>query len=66
MMGRRLLEHVINHYAEFRQENGLLPVTLETVFGYAWRKEEVSSQMENGEILVPVSAITYNPSANKS
>ncbi len=65
MLGRKKLEAVINHYAQYRQPQGY-PITTEVVFGYAWRKDEGAFHLENGEVAIPISAISHKPSSNKS
>lgn len=56
LMGKKILNAVTQHYEQYR--NGkTLPVTTEAVFGYAWRKEELATANEKGEIVIPISEI---------
>lgn len=59
LMGRNILEKVKVYYEQFREKKKL-PVTAEIVFGYAWRKEENSFQLENGDIAIPVKKIFHS------
>lgn len=56
LMGKKSFEKVVAHYEQYRVDEKL-PVTTEAVFGYAWRKQETSFELENGEIAVPISTI---------
>ncbi len=56
LLGKKRFAAMREYYEQFR-EDGKLPVSLEVVFGYAWRKQELSSQLENGDIAVPVSSL---------
>lgn len=47
------------HYEQFRI-NQSLPVTLEIVLGYAWRKQNLSDTLEKDDIVIPLSAIKKN------
>lgn len=56
VLGKKRFAAMQEYYEQFR-EDGKLPVSLEVVFGYAWRKQELSSQLENGDIAVPLSVL---------
>ncbi len=57
LLGKDKLAHIIAHYEQYR-EGLYLPATLEIIFGYAWRKEEISRQLDSGEVAVPLSQVT--------
>jgi len=56
LTGRRALERVREEY-ETQRRDGVLPATLEVVYGHAWAIERQPRRKEGGEVRVPVAQL---------
>lgn len=56
LTGRRALERVREEY-ETRRRDGVLPVTLEVVYGHAWAIERQPRRKEGSEVRVPMAQL---------
>lgn len=55
LTGKKVYQHFLNAYENYRSENGKYPATYEVIYGHAWGSDTTSqAKQKNGEIAIPL------------